>query len=330
MISEPRLPAAAPCTGGPNLAWLARLIRLARLARLAAVALLLAGASGLAQGYEARDDRGQLLRFAAPPQRVVSLLPSITESICALGACQRLAGVDRYANWPASVQALPRVGGGQDPDVEAILALKPDLVFMAAGSRAAPRLQALGLRVAQLDTRTQADVRRVLHTLAAMLALPGGQAEQTWQSIENAVDEAARGMPAQARGASVFFEVSSGPYAAGESSFIGETLQRLGVRNVVGAALGPFPHLNPEYVLEHRPDVLMATSRSQLAAQPYPGWEKLPAWREGRLCIFNAEETDTLIRPGPRMAEAARLMARCLAEKAPRASPGKARATPRP
>ena len=101
------------------------------------------------------------------------------------------------------------------------------------------------------------------------------------------------------------------------------------MRNVVGAALGPFPHLNPEYVLEHRPDVLMATSRSQLAAQPYPGWEKLPAWREGRLCIFNAEETDTLIRPGPRMAEAARLMARCLAEKAPRASPGKARATPR-
>ena len=67
MISEPRLPAAAPCAGGPNLAWLARL---ARLARLAAVALLLAGASGLAQaaqGYEARDDRGQLLRFAAPP-----------------------------------------------------------------------------------------------------------------------------------------------------------------------------------------------------------------------------------------------------------------------
>ena len=156
MISEPRLPAAAPCAGGPNLAWLARL------ARLAAVALLLAGASGLAQaaqGYEARDDRGQLLRFAAPPQRVVSLLPSITESICALGACQRLAGVDRYANWPASVQALPRVGGGQDPDVEAILALKPDLVFMAAGSRAAPRLQALGLRVAQLDTRTQANVQ---------------------------------------------------------------------------------------------------------------------------------------------------------------------------
>ena len=104
-----------------------------------------------------------------------------------------------------------------------------------------------------------------------MLALPGGQAEQTWQSIENAVNEAARGMPVQARGASVFFEVSSGPYAAGESSFIGETLQRLGVRNVVGAALGSFPHLNPEYVLEHRPDVLMATRRSQLAAQPYPG-----------------------------------------------------------
>ena len=70
-------------------------------------------------------------------------------------------------------------------------------------------------------------------------------------------------------------------------------------------------------MLAHRPDVLMATSRSQLAARPYPGWEKLPAWRDGRICIFSAEETDILIRPGPRMAEAARLMARCLASKAP-------------
>ena len=265
--------------------------------------------------YEARDDRGQVLRFAAPPQRVVSLLPSITESICALDACQRLAGIDRYSNWPASVQALPRVGGGQDPDVEAILALKPDLVLMAAGARAAPRLQALGLRVAQISTQTQADVRRTLRALAALLALPAAQADKTWQSIEAAVDEAARAMPAHARGARVFFEVSSGPYAAGENSFIGETLQRLGARNVVPAALGPFPHLNPEYVLAHRPDVLMATNRSQLAVQPYPGWDQLAAWREGRICVFGAEETDTLIRPGPRMAEAARIMARCLAEK---------------
>ena len=293
--------------------WLAR----AGLGLLLAAWMAWAGHAHAAPGHQARDDRGQTLHFAAPPQRVISLLPSITESICALGACQRLAGVDRYSNWPDSVRALPRVGGGQDPDTEAIVALKPDLVLMAAGSRAAPRLQALGLRVAQLDARTQADARRTLHTLAALLALPDSQAAQAWQSIEEAVDEAARGMPARARGASVFFEVSSGPYAASESSFIGETLQRLGARNVTPAALGPFPHLNPEYVLTHRPDVLMATSRSQLAARPYPGWEKLPAWRDGRICIFSAEETDILIRPGPRMAEAARLMARCLADKAP-------------
>jgi iron complex transport system substrate-binding protein len=115
----------------------------------------------------------------------------------------------------------------------------------------------------------------------------------------------------------VYFEVSRGPYAAGESSFIGETLQRLGVRNVVPAALGPFPRLNPEFVLRADPDVMMIGSRSMQSAVPYPGWQALRAIRDQRLCVFGVEESDVAVRPGPRMAEAARIMARCLADKAP-------------
>ena len=87
----------------------------------------------------------------AAPQRIVSLLPSLTESVCELGACSRLVGVDRYSNWPTSVQQLPRVGGGIDPNIEAIVALKPDLVLMAESTRAAERLQALGLKVLMLE-----------------------------------------------------------------------------------------------------------------------------------------------------------------------------------
>jgi iron complex transport system substrate-binding protein len=115
----------------------------------------------------------------------------------------------------------------------------------------------------------------------------------------------------------VYFEVSRGPYAAGESSFIGETLTRLGVRNVVPAALGPFPRLNPEYVVRADPDVIMIGNRSMQAMVPYPGWNNLRAIRQQRICVFGPNDSDVVVRPGPRMAEAARLMAQCLADKAP-------------
>ena len=106
------------------------------------LALLLAGA---AQAYEIRDDTGFVTTFDTPPARVVSVLPSLTETVCALGACARLVGVDRYSNWPPEVKKLPQLGGGLDPNVEAIAALRPDVVLTATSSRAGVRLRALGL-----------------------------------------------------------------------------------------------------------------------------------------------------------------------------------------
>ena len=69
------------------------------------------------QAVQLTDDRGRHITLAQPPLRIVSLLPSLTESVCALGQCARLVGVDRYSNWPASIASLPRVGGGQDPSI---------------------------------------------------------------------------------------------------------------------------------------------------------------------------------------------------------------------
>ncbi|WP_243457670.1 ABC transporter substrate-binding protein [Ottowia testudinis] len=272
-------------------------------------------AAHAAHAYEVTDDTGRTVRFDAPPQRVVSLLPSLTESVCELGACARLVGVDRYSNWPASVAKLPQVGGGLDPNIEAIVALKPDVVLLATSSRASDRLAALGLKVLALEPKTHADVQRVLKKTAAVLGQPTADAERVWRQIDAGVSAAAQSLPERARGARVLFEVSRGPYVAGELSFIGETLTRLGARNAVSAALGPFPRLSPEYVLRADPDVLMAGSRSMLATAPYPGWAQLRAVRQGRVCIFDSAQSDVLVRPGPRMAEAARIMARCLSDK---------------
>jgi len=265
-----------------------------------------------AQATVVVDERGVGVELPRPPQRIVTVLPSLTESVCALGACDRLVGVDRYSNWPASVRALPQVGGGIDPNVEAIVALKPDVVLLAKSSRVTDRLEALGLKVVVLEPKNHADVRRVLDALARVLGT--GDATAVWRAIDASVSAAAQSLPERVKRTRVYFEVNSAPYAAGEASFIGETLARLGARNIVPAALGPFPKLNPEFVVRADPDLIMVGERSAQGLEQRPGWGRIKAVREGRICRFTAEQSDVLVRPGPRMGEAARLMAECLQE----------------
>jgi len=272
----------------------------------------LGGAAG-ALALQVVDDRGVAVQFERSPQRIVSVLPSLTETVCALGQCQRLVGVDRYSNFPDSVRSLPQVGGGIDPNIEAIVALKPDVVLMATSARGAERLQSMGIKVLALEPMSHADVRRVLDRVGELLQV--NDAQQVWRVIDASVLAAAQSLPPKARGARVYFEVNSGPYAAGEASFIGETLSRLQVRNIVPAALGPFPKLNPEFVVRANPDVIMVGDRNFTGMDARPGWAGMRAMQTKRVCIFSAEQSDTLVRPGPRMAEGARIMARCLSDR---------------
>jgi len=110
------------------------------IAILVALGLLMAGLAQ-AQPVQITDDRGRAVALPRSPQRIVSLLPSLTESVCELEQCHRLVGVDRYSNWPeAVVGKLPKVGGGLDPSIEAIVALKLDVVLLSVSSRAIDRL----------------------------------------------------------------------------------------------------------------------------------------------------------------------------------------------
>lgn len=296
-------------------------IVLARLLRFFAWTLASVLLTVSARAVVITDARGVSRDFAQPPQRVVSLLPSLTESVCALGHCSRLVGVDRYSNFPASLKSLPQLGGGLDPNIEAIVALRPDVVLLARSSRAADRLEALGLRVVALEPRTHADVFKVLQTLGQLLGVAPVEVQQRWQQIQAGVDAAARSVPVPARGQRVYFEVSRGPYAAGEASFIGETLQKMGLSNVVGPELGPFPKLNPEFLVRADPDIIMLGNRSMQERITYPGWDTLRAVRAQRVCVFDVADSDVIVRPGPRLDEAAQAMARCLIRIMPGRAP---------
>lgn len=266
------------------------------------------------------DDRGVQLRFEQPPARIVTLLPSLTETLCELGGCGRLLGTDRFSNWPAAVQALPKLGGLEDTLVERLFALKPDLVLVSKAARVIDRLESLGLRVMALESQSLADTRRAATVLGQVLGQPeAGPALMA--RIDARIQAAAARIPPAWRGARVYFEVSAAPYAAGEASFLGEVITRLGLAHAVPAALGPFPKLNPEFIVRARPELIMASRSNVQGMAQRPGWGALQALALGHVCGFDSVHNDVLVRPGPRLAEAAEIIAGCVAALPPRQGP---------
>jgi iron complex transport system substrate-binding protein len=155
------------------------------------------------------------------------------------------------------------------------------------------------------------------------LSLPATTAQRTWQELQSGVDQAVAQLTPQARAQRVYVEVSPAPYGASESSFIGENLMRMGVSNILPAAMGPFPKVNPEFVVRAQPDAIIAGDSSRQSMLMRPGWSQLRALREERVCVFAQEQADILVRAGPRMAEGARLIVDCLNRAAAKASKGR-------
>jgi len=283
----------------------------------AGIALLL-GVAGPAMSLVLRDDLKRAVDFAHPPLRIVSLLPSLTETVCALGACDRLVATDRYSNWPAHVQSLPKAGGIDDAQVELIVSLRPDLVLISSSQRVTDRLHDLGLVCFALSTDSYPDISHTVRTIGAIL----GVADRAQRLDEDIAREVQRiGAQAMARrrgdGPSVYFEVDGPPYAAGPSSYIGELLTRLGARNIVTPDMGAFPQLNPEYVVRHDPDVIFVSPAELAHLAERPGWDRIRAVREQRWCAFPPAVRDSIVRPGPRVADGMRAMADCLARVSP-------------
>jgi iron complex transport system substrate-binding protein len=284
-----------------------------------ALAICAGGRAAAPAGFVIRDDLQHDVAFERSPRRIITMLPSFTETVCSLGACDRLVATDRYSNWPAQVSTLPKAGGLDDAAVELIVSLKPDLVLLSRSQRITDRLRELGITTFTLNTQTYADIGRTAKIIGTILGVPDRAA-----ALDQEINDAVHAIGARAArrrhgdGPSVYFEVDRAPYAAGPESFIGELLALLGTRNIVTVDLGPFPKLNPEYVVGHDPDVIFFFSPSETAQlAERPGWDRIRAVKERRLCSFTPEVRDTIIRPGPRVPAGMRALAGCLERVAP-------------
>jgi iron complex transport system substrate-binding protein len=178
------------------------------------------------------------------------------------------------------------------------------------------RLQSLGISVMAFDVQSMADVQRTLRQLDTVLGATESGA--VWDRIQLDIARANRALSPSQKAARVYFEVNSAPFAAGKTSFIGELLDRLGMQNIATEKMGAFPKINPEFVVQSKPDLIMSTEASPKQLALRPGWKSIPAIQGNRICFFSAPQADVLVRPGPRMGEAASLIADCAMRTLPK------------
>ena len=274
-------------------------------------------AAAVAQGepVSATDDAGQRVNLPRPASRVISLVPSGTETVIALGGLEMVVGRTRYDTDPM-LAAIPEVGGGLDPSLEAIVALHPDLVLMWEGEGQSPlrgQLAGAGIPTFALQTMDTADVFSSIQRLGHLLGRDAA-AESIATAIRSQLDSISRSVASLPTPQVLYAVGVTPPMTAGEHTFVIELLGVAGGRSIFADLEDGWPTISLEEIVRRDPEVVLlpvsadpATRLSTLHGTA--GWRDLPAVRAGHVVTVDA---DLVNRPGPRLGEAAAALARAI------------------
>jgi iron complex transport system substrate-binding protein len=269
-----------------------------------------ASAAGAQSGFpvQVQDDLGRRVVVPNSPRRILCLLPSFTETVFALGAGDRVVGIDDFSDYPETATHLPKLGGLYDTQIEHALALKPDLIFVSEGSPAVPALSRAGAAVWAGGARTFEDVFRVIELTGKLIGRVQEAAQLAAQMRDQiaTLEASVRDLPR----VSVYYELDATPYSVGPSSFIGVMISKAGGLNIVPPQLGEFPKISPELVVSSDPSVIIGASLEDVERRP--GWNGISAVKTRRVFKWSSDEAHLLSRPGPRLPEGLRALARRL------------------
>jgi ABC-type Fe3+-hydroxamate transport system substrate-binding protein len=256
------------------------------------------------------DDAGRAVALAGPPRRIVSLVPSLTEVVCALGAASRLVGVTRYCTDPADVVSrLPRVGGTKNPDLARIVALRPDLVLVNTEENRKEdfdRLAAAGLRTFVSFPRTVAQAADSVERIAAALG-----ADDEGRALATEIRAARREAVARRRPRRVFCPIWRNPWMSfNHDTYAHDVLLCAGAENVCGEAGERYPNVDIEEVIAAGPEVILLPDEpyrfTERHRQELPALSDSPAWRAAPVHLVDGK---ALSWYGPRTAAALRYFA---------------------
>ena len=245
------------------------------------------------------DDLNRPVAVPRELRRIVTLAPNLTEMIFALGAGERIVGTDDHSNFPAAAKALPKVGGMQ-PNIEKIVALKPDIVFASTEGNhpnLAPALDAADIPLFVIRTDRLAEIPVAMRRLASLL----GTREDAVRDVERAVAAQKRERAEKRR---VMFAVWTDPlYVAGRNTFTDDLLALTGATNAVEVT--GWPQYSLESFVAAPPDILLYPRGAVTPQQVDALLRRVPSLKKMRVVPVNE---DIFQRPGPRMAEAARAL----------------------
>jgi iron complex transport system substrate-binding protein len=257
---------------------------------------------------------GQAVPQSSVPQKVVSLAPSVTETIFALGFGDRLVGVTTSCDYPAEARKIPKIGGFMNPSLETIVAKRPDIVIGASSATdpaKAREMERLGLEVTLISLASVSDILSSIKSIARSLGSPEA-GEKLVHKITLQMDQVrARVAPAPRR--STLLLVGLRPLiAVGGKNFIDELITLAGGKNIAGDAAQPWLNLPDEYVVAKAPQVIieagMGSERDQIAKH-WADLKSIPAVQHRRVYRY---PSDKMLRPGPRIGEGLEEIARLL------------------
>ena len=265
---------------------------------------------------EVVDEAGRTVRVPVLPLRIVSLAPSLTETVYALGLQERLVGDTDYCDYPPEAQKKTKVGGGINPNLEVIASLHPDLVLVTKSFNrldTVRALDALGIPSYSTDPNTVDEIISSAQKLADVLGAP-----EAGKNMSENLQRRLAALQAKIDSLSqprVLFVVWTEPLMSiGKGTFVADALRKAGAHSIVESAQN-WPQMNLEEVVRLQPDYLVfAESHSNSAAHDFdtlaqkPGWQLLEAVQNRRFAVVS----DAVIRPAPRIVSVIEDLARQL------------------
>jgi len=264
-------------------------------------------------GIAVSDDAGRRVTLAAPARRIVSLLPSFTEILFAMGAGDRLVGRTSWCDYPPEARAVPSVGDGMPPSVEAVAARRPDLVVLYRSGpnvTAAEQLERLGVRTVLFDLNRLEELAPAARRLGTLT----GQSERA-ESLARVMDSLASQPLAPSTQSLAFLVWDNPPIVIGAGSYLDRLAALAGARNVFHDVGAPSAQVSIETIAARDPDFVAVLSDSGPPPSAPPRYASRPEWRvvravrQGRFLFLPGQ---LFGRPGPRVVEAIRELRRRL------------------
>jgi iron complex transport system substrate-binding protein len=261
------------------------------------------------------DDAGRQVTLKGLPTRIVSLAPSNTEVLYALGLGDRVVGVTEYCDYPPEAKQKPKIGGFANIDLEKVIGLDPDLVLATnihAGA-VVSELQKRGVTVVVVEPKNVDDVLAKIAFVGKLTGKSDNATRLTAQ-LKNRIDAVTAKVTAAKTKPRVFYEIDKSLYTVGPGSFIDDMITKAGGLNIAADAKGAYTQLSPEAIIAKDPQVILLGDinfgESPESVKARPGWANISAVKNGR--VIPIADENVVSRPGPRIVEGLELIARAL------------------